>query len=217
MILKLQFPSCSKGPSGTGTGWALLIVTRKKENNLNTWENNIMWSVMFLVLIRQKRKINQLLFLYDLLNKNYFQAETKKYITADCHLCASHWSTESTSINHGTGRRMKLPPSWLSLPPALHVTPSLWSLMTVFLGQASCYKCLILCRVFCFWKGQKMTASSCSHNWKEGRELPFTLEKVMKVPEALANDRKRISGQSIRYQEMSLGVIKQIREEKNVS
>lgn len=39
----------------------------------------------------------------------------------------------------------------------------------------------------------------------------------MKVPEALANDRKRISGQSIRYQEMSLGVIKQIREEKNVS
>lgn len=87
---------------------------------------------MFLVLIRQKRKISQLLFLYDLLNKNYFQAETKKYITSGCHLCASHWSTESTSINHGTGRRMKLPPSWLSFPPALHVTPSLWSLMTFF-------------------------------------------------------------------------------------
>ena len=117
MILKLQFPSCSKGPSGTGTGWALLIVMRKKENNLNTWENKIMWSVMFLVLIRQKRKISQLLFLYDLLNKNYFQAETKKYITSGCHLCASHWSTESTYINHGTGRRMKLLPSWLSLPP----------------------------------------------------------------------------------------------------
>lgn len=36
----------------------------------------------------------------------------------------------------------------------------------------------------------------------------------MKVPEALANDRKHISEQSIRYQAMSLGVIKQIREGK---
>lgn len=36
----------------------------------------------------------------------------------------------------------------------------------------------------------------------------------MKVPGALANDRKRRSGQSIRYREMSLGVIKQIGEGK---
>ena len=38
----------------------------------------------------------------------------------------------------------------------------------------------------------------------------------MKVSEAVANDRKRISGQSIRYQEMSLGVIKQIKGRKKM-
>jgi hypothetical protein len=44
--------------------------------------------------------------------------------------------------------------------------------------------------------------------------VPFAPEDMMKVVGVLANDRKCISAQSVRYQEMSLGVIKQIREEK---
>ena len=121
------------------------------------------------------------------------------------------------ALIRGQGTEWKPLPSRLSSPTP-HATPSLWPLMTYFFpqGQTSCYRCLILCRVFCSRKGQKTTTPASSPNWKAGCEPPFTLEKVMKVSEAVANDRKRISGQSIRYQEMSLGVIKQIKGSKKM-
>ena len=205
MILKLQFSSCSKSLSGIGTSWALPIVMKEKENNSHTWENKVLWSVMF-ACFNQKRKVSQQL--ESLLNNNlgfpggsdcrrpgfhpwigkipcrWDQKKKKKGITSGCPLSASHWSMESTSVNQGAGPDWNLLPSGLSSSPIPHVTSSLWSLTTYFSppGQTSCYKRLILCGVFCFWKGQKTTTPSSSPNWKAGPDLPFTLEKWWKFP-----------------------------------
>lgn len=130
---------------------------------------------MFLLFIRwgwgggvgggQKEDLPQRLFLDYLLNKIYFQAETK-YILPQATIYVHLLGPQRASNNHGMGHRAK--PPWPCLAsPHPRVTPSFWSPVAIYLHQASCYKWLVLGGEFCCWKRQKMTSLTHGHNPKE--------------------------------------------------